>query len=486
MLRGIRNRILLYNLALVLLISGGLMVYLAMGNVTIEGLTRVILATVAIAVLLSTLLSLYLAATIVGPIQRLTEVVDRMAQGDESARMLATRRDEVGRLIAGVNIMMDGSARRMAELGEDRRRLATVLDHMADGVIFMGGDRSTDGRVELINPAATRLLEIPQTQALGRSFAQVVRDYRLIDMWRQSRAEERPLTKSIESFGDDRFLRVSITPVPQVRVMRGEQPAYLVILQDLTQVRRLETTRRDFVSNISHELRTPLASLRALADTLRDGALDDPPAAIRFLDRIDTEVDSLNQMVQELLELSRIESGRVPFRMQPTDLRWVLGTVVERLAAQAERMQVALLLDLSPDLPMIHADGDRLSQVVTNLVHNAIKFTPAGGRVQVRAAFADPSQLAERLPPDASIQGQAGVLVQVLDTGVGIPSGDLTRIFERFFKADRARSSRGTGLGLAIAKHVVQAHRGQIWATSVLGTGSTFSFVIPTPILTPD
>ncbi len=264
---------------------------------------------------------------------------------------------------------------------------------------------------------------------------------------------------------------------------KGPRSAFLVILQDLTQVRRLETARRDFVSNISHELRTPLASLRALTDTLRDGALDDPPAAVRFLNRMDVEVDALNQMVQELLELSRIESGRVPFRMQPTDIGSVVKIAVDRLTAQAERMQVALRLDLAQNLPPVQADGDRLSQVVTNLVHNAIKFTPVGGRVQVRVAVADPARLVKGMGGQAQWKEwerwQGGVMVEVSDTGVGIPSEDLTRIFERFYKTDRARSSGGTGLGLAIAKHVVQAHSGAIWATSTLGEGSTFRFIVP-------
>jgi two-component system phosphate regulon sensor histidine kinase PhoR len=195
---------------------------------------------------------------------------------------------------------------------------------------------------------------------------------------------------------------------------------------------------------------------------LRDGALDDPPAAQRFLNRIETEVDALAQMVQELLELSRIESGQVPLRLRPTPVADVVLPPLERLSPQAERANLNMRVALPADLPPVLADAERARQVVTNLVHNAIKFTPAGGQVEIMAEVAG-----------------GEVIVSVRDTGVGIPAYDLSRIFERFYKADRARSSSGTGLGLAIAKHIVQAHAGRIWAESVEGQGSTFYFSLP-------
>jgi two-component system, OmpR family, phosphate regulon sensor histidine kinase PhoR len=243
----------------------------------------------------------------------------------------------------------------------------------------------------------------------------------------------------------------------------AERDACLVILQDLTRVRRLETVRRDFISNISHELRTPLASLKALVDTLRDGALEDPPAARRFLDHMDAQVDALTQMVQELLELARIESRQVPLRLARVAVADLLAEPVQMLQPQAERAGVRLKLEPGVELPFALADAERMRQVVTNLLHNAIKFTPAGGQVTV----------------SAQRQGDE-IVVAVRDTGVGIPDDDLPRIFERFYKADRARSSGGgTGLGLAIARHIVEAHGGRIWAESREGHGSTFFFTLP-------
>jgi len=399
------------------------------------------------------LLALLIAERTARPVRELTKIVQRMAQGDLHARLLPTTRDEVGTLTRAFNQMSDRLRGTITMLVEERGRLAAVLDNMADGAIITDGD----GNVRLINPAAVRILGADEETAMGRSFAEVARDHRIIDLWQQCREECEELIELVEVGHNRPFLQVVVTP------LRDAEPgANLVILQDLTQVRRLETVRRDFISNISHELRTPLASLKALADTLHDGALEDPPAARRFLDRMEVEVDALTQMVRELLELSRIESGQVGFEILPVPVVNVVRPPVERLRPQAERADLQLSIDLAPDLPPVLADAERMQQVVTNLVHNAIKFTPPGGEVAISATA-----------------NQDEVIISVRDTGVGIPADDLPRIFERFYKADRARSGGGTGLGLAIAKHIVLAHGGRIWAESVEARGSTFYVALP-------
>jgi two-component system phosphate regulon sensor histidine kinase PhoR len=236
----------------------------------------------------------------------------------------------------------------------------------------------------------------------------------------------------------------------------------LIVLQDLTRMRRLEMIRRDFVSNVSHELRTPLASLKALTETLQEGALEDPPAARRFLLRMEHEIDNLTQLVQELLELSRIESGKVPLKKTRVTPWELVSPAVERMMVQAERAGVHLSLDCPDSLPPVLADQSRMGQVLVNLVHNAIKFTSPGGEIVIQAQ-----------------QDQNMVVFTVRDTGAGIAPEALPRIFERFYKADRSRSSGGTGLGLSIAKNMVQAHGGRIWAESEVGKGSTFYFSLP-------
>jgi two-component system phosphate regulon sensor histidine kinase PhoR len=416
-------------------------------------LRQAVLSAALLAAFGAALLALFIAERTARPVRRLTEVVQRMTEGDLSARLLPITHDEVGTLTRAFNQMASRLQETITTLAEEQGRLTAVLDNMADGVLITDGD----GRVRLINPAAARLLGTDTEAALGRSFAQVARDHRLIALWQQCREQGKEQIEPVEVYRQGPFLQAVVTPLQD-----AEPKACLVILQDLTRVRRLETVRRDFISNISHELRTPLASLRALVDTLRDGALEDPPAAQRFLNRMETEVDALAQMVQELLELSRIESGQVPLRLIPTPVADVVLPPVERLRPQAERTGLSITIDLPSDLPPVLADEERIQQVVTNLVHNAIKFTPSRGEVAISAAASGDE-----------------VVVSVRDTGVGISADDLPRIFERFYKADQARRSGGTGLGLSIAKHIVQAHGGRIWADSAEGKGSIFHFSLP-------
>jgi len=334
-------------------------------------------------------------------------------------------------------------------------QLQSALDNMTDGVMIV----NRQGRVLLMNPACRRLLDIPASEP-GGSFAQVVRDYRIVELWQnlfQPPTEPSAAPASVEILRDHLTLLVSGARIP----FAGEDRA-LILIQDVSEARRIEAMRRDFISNVSHELRTPLASIKALVETLREGALEDPPAARHFLERIEIEVDTLTQMVQELLELARLESGRVILNLQTVNLAEVLVPAVDRLSPQAARAGLRILIDIPPDLPRVQMDPHLFQQVIANLVHNAIKFTPAGGEIRITArASADE------------------ITVAVSDTGVGIPKEDLPRIFERFYKADRSRASGGTGLGLAIAKHVVLSHGGRIWAESQEGRGSTFYFTIP-------
>jgi two-component system phosphate regulon sensor histidine kinase PhoR len=386
--------------------------------------------------------------------------MQRLAAGDYTARADLLAGGELSQLSRAVNRLAERNERQMRLRKRERDRLETVLHSTSDGVIML--DRR--GYVAQINPAAERLLRLSAAKAIHQSFVQIVRDYRVADVWQQcvQQGQEQIATVEVSS---GFFLRIHVTPL-----RKGAAGGFLVLLQDLSHLYRLEAVRRDFISNISHELRTPLASIKALVDTLRDGALTDPPAAEHFLGRMEIEVDSMTQMVQELLDLSRIESGQAPLRLFPAAVATLIEPAVERLRAQATRagltLTVVLPADLPADLPQVMVDADRIRQVVINLVHNAIKFTPAGGFITVTARAGREG-------------GRESVVVSVADTGMGIPAEDVARIFERFYKADRARSGGGTGLGLAIAKHTIQAHNGRLWVESTEGKGSTFSFTLP-------
>lgn len=338
---------------------------------------------------------------------------------------------------------------REAELDFERAKLAAVLERMTDGILIA----DPKGYVTYLNPAAELLFNSPG--ALGKTVTAIIRHHQLVEAWHKSLKTGEPQEESIEIPALRQFLQLIILP-------DNETGSSLLLVQNLTRVRRLEKVRRDFISNVSHELRTPLASLKALTETLRDGALNDPVAAPRFLERIEIEVDALTQMAQELLDLARVESGQVPIELSRVETGRLLASVADRMITQIDRAGLDLTVEHSADLPDIRANTTRLEQVLVNLIHNAIKFTPPGGQVVLSAR-----------------QDTGFVCFSVKDSGVGIPEDELERVFERFYKADRARSSGGTGLGLSIARHIVVAHGGTIWVESVEGHGSTFNFTIP-------
>ena len=421
----------------------------------VDQLQRAILTAAAIAAIAAIVLAVLLAGRITRSVRRLTLVADRIATGDLDARLYLTSSDDLGDLSKTFNYMADELRDRVNDLSDERSRLEAVLENMADGVVIT----DDKGMISLINPAASRLLRANDKQSIGRSFPEIAWHHELIELWQRACGGQKEEEAVIEIGLQDTFMRMIVSPLETT----GQQDC-LIILQDLTRIRRLETVRRDFLSNISHELRTPLASLKALVETLQDGALEDPPVARDFLEKADGEVDALTQMVEELLELTRIESGKVPLRLEKAAIHDVILPPVERLRPQSERHHLNLHLNLPDDLPPVLCDASRTQRVVSNLLHNAIKFTPDGGTISIKA----------RLQGDG-----AAVLFSVKDTGVGIQAAELPRIFERFYKADRARSSGGTGLGLAISRHLVQVQGGRIWAKSKEGKGSTFFFTLP-------
>ena len=421
---------------------------------TIQGVQRVLLGLALIGSVLAVALAIGIVNRTTKPLHDLIQAAEQLAKGKFNIRLIPASRDEIGALTRTFNEMAAQLQVDIAALEAERSRMAAVLGMMTDGVIIV----DPQNRIQLTNPAALSMFNITLPEVEGRSLIEAVRHHQVDELLDHCRQLNESQTTTIEIPARRLYLQATATPLGAALPDNT-----LLLFQNLTRLRRLETVRQDFISNISHELRTPLASLKALTETLQDSALDDPPATQRFLSRMETEVDALGQMVEELLELTRIESGRVPLKMSPTPPNELIDKAVERLNVQAERAGLTVEIDCPPDLPLVLADATRLEQVIVNLLHNAIKFTPEGGSIHLRAK-----------PQDDM------VVFAVQDNGVGIAADDLPRIFERFYKADRARSSGGTGLGLAISRHLVEAHGGEIWAESVEGQGSTFFFSIPT------
>ena len=399
----------------------------------------------ALAALFALVTTIVLARGIADPIARLT----RLAETSGERQVFAVEGpDEVEQLAAALRAM---SAAIRAERGvaeTERDKLAALVEELDDAIVIA----DAEDRVVLANAAADRMLGIGALA--GHRLIEALRDHEVLDAVARAR-EGAQATATVDRVEPRRFVRVLARPLEGGRL--------LLVLQDLTALRRLETVRSDFVANVSHELRTPLASLKAMAETLEEGALDDPPAARDFVGRMHREIDGLTQLVNELLTLTRIESGEEQLHLTAAAPHQLASLAVRRMAALAARAGVALRSEVGAALPAVRADSERIAQVFANLIHNAVKFTPTSGLVRVRAALAT-----------------GAVAFAVEDTGAGIASDEMDRVFERFYKGDPARAGGGTGLGLAIAKHIIQAHGGTLTVASEgPGRGATFTFSLP-------
>ncbi|MFP3897924.1 MAG: ATP-binding protein [Dehalococcoidia bacterium] len=422
----------------------------------VEGLVHSVTVSIVLAMGIGVLVIILAAWAIsrvtTRPIRKLTLAAREIASGNLAQSIGVEARDEVGELAQAFNEMSLQLKERIETISGDRTRLAAILENMADGVIMT----DVEGNVWLVNDAARKLFNIEHEG--GKTLIEVVRDHEMDEVLRLCLKTAKAETVQYESGTTRRYVRAIAIPI-----VREEVSGALLLIQDLTELKGLQTTRRELIGNISHEFRTPLAAIKAMVETLLDGAVEDRETVRDFLKRIDDEVERLTQIVAELTELSRIETGKAELILEPVDLNLLVEDAVSQLSPQADRQQLIVEKQLAADLPVVQADKARTRQVIVNIFHNAIKFTDAGGRIAI----------ATRAQGDS-------VMVVVSDTGVGIPDTDLPHVFERFYKGDRARSGgAGTGMGLAIARHVVEAHGGVIWVQSEEGRGSTFSFSLP-------
>jgi two-component system phosphate regulon sensor histidine kinase PhoR len=412
-----------------------------------------IIIAMAIASMLVIIAAWLIARMTTQPIRELTRASREIATGEFGHWIRVSTKDESAQLSHAFNEMSSNLKSMVDTISEDRAKLMSILDNMADGVILT----DPEGNVVLTNRMVRSLFSIKDVSTEVKPLIEIIREHELNDTLKASLETGHEQVTQFESSTSNRYLRAIALPVDQDKA-RGA----LVLIQDLTELRSLQTMRRELVGNISHELRTPLAGIKAMVETLQDGAIDDRGTANDFLSRVEDEVDRLTQLVTELTELSRIETGRAELDIKPVNLNNLVETVITQLDPQAERQGLNIEKELATDLPAVPTDSERIRQVIANLVHNAIKFTDSGGRITIKTA----------------VEGES-VNVAISDTGIGIAAEDLPHVFERFYKVDKARTGQGTGMGLAIAKHIVEAHNGRIWVESETGRGSTFTFNLP-------
>jgi two-component system, OmpR family, phosphate regulon sensor histidine kinase PhoR len=449
----------------------------------LAGLNRIVWTGAGTTAVGAMLLALWLARRITSPLQELTKSSQRIAAGKFGHKVYAVGQDEVGSLARTFNYMSQQLALQFSQLEEDRQQLRTILSSMVEGVIAVDAEE----RVLFANDRAGQLLGYRPQSAVGRKLWEITRHPGLRDLVKRALEGPEDCEGEVTSEGP---VAKSLT-IQAARLPGNPIRGVLLVLHDTSELRRLERLRQEFVANVSHELKTPLSVIKACVETLLDGAMEDPQHRRAFMEQIAGQADRLHLLILDLLSLARIESSSEVYEYEPVSVEPLVTRCLERHHARAESKNQRLEAEppsicecgktgnIQPDdaepsdsrlLPsttapvLAWADEDAFSQILDNLVDNALKYTPAGGRVCVRWRSED---------------GQ--VFLEVEDTGIGIPEADLPRIFERFYRVDKARSREmgGTGLGLSIVKHLVQAMKGSVNATSRVGGGTTFSVRLP-------
>lgn len=404
------------------------------------GARTIILWTVASAIIVTTVFAFFLSTRITAPLRAMRDAVNKTGEGQFDLRLETKTRDEIGELAASFNAMSSQLSKYVNALDRERLQLASILRSMADGVITL--DRHAN--VIVTNPQASPLLQDGQPHEVVLSLYEEVM--------------EGTSEKTIEVKQDDRYYTLTVTPL----VGEDDFEGAVVVIRDTSESHRLDKMRTDFVANISHELRTPLVTLQGYSEAIIDGITESDEATKEFASIIYDESLRLARLVNDLLDLARIESGKETMHFTSFDIGDFLPRVMRKFNQMASEKEIRLQTDVPHRL--IEADGDRLEQVFTNLVGNAIAHTDSG-EIRIEAT-----------------EEADGLRIQLTDTGHGIPKEDLPFVFERFYKADKARTSgskTGTGIGLAIVKNVVDAHHGKVSVSSTLGVGTTFEIYLP-------
>lgn len=427
---------------------------------SISNLTMVLIIGLVILFVIAGLASYRIALGLTKPLERITEVAKRIKNMDYRARVDGIKHDEIGELGHAINAMAESLQIQMTRIKQNENHLQSVLSNMINGIVMM----DATGEILLMNTRAEEIIGIPTRKLVGKQYGDIKQQYELLQLISEVFATKQFIHDEITFYyPEERLLELNLVPIYQSN--STEFGGVLLVLQDVSAIRRLEQMRSEFVANVSHELKTPIASVKGFAETLLAGAVKDEETTRSFLQIIYDESERLNRLIGDILELSKIESRRSPLMLSPVELSHFMDHTIKLLEGNAKRKNITVLQSVPQEL-YLEVDEDRLRQIVMNVLSNAISYTPEGGSISV-----DIKELSEEQ-----------IRISITDTGIGIPEKDIPRIFERFYRVDKARSrgSGGTGLGLSIVKHLVELHRGAITVQSVAGKGTTFTIDLPT------
>lgn len=450
---GLQNKIFFIFVIIVGSAFSALYVYLRMSSPLTKSFNFYFLFLFCIVVLAGYIASFFISK----PVKEISAIAQDIANKNLSRRMLVKSEDEIGALARSFNYIMDEMKGRIDEVIESKTLLETVFFSMFDGVMVV----DAKGKILLMNQSLKNFLKIEDDPA-GKLPVEVIRNADVQRMVEEILNSTRNFIVKEISFEveEEKIFLIHATPVRR----EGKTYGAVLVFHDITELRRLEKIRQDFVANASHELRTPVTNIKGYAETLLEGAMEDRENAQRFLKVLLTEANRLTALINDLLDLTKIETGDLKLNLRPVDLKEVAEKVIFQLKRQAEEKSVEINMEISEGLSKVKADEKKMGQILANLIDNAIKYNRIGGKVRITAKETDDF-----------------VRVEISDTGIGIPEKDLPRIFERFYRVDKVRSRElgGTGLGLSIVKHLVHKQGGEIDVESKEGAGSTFSFTIP-------
>ena len=433
-------------------------------NTAIGNLRQIVLFASVAGLILAILFSIFSTKIITKPIEKLAQMTQSLAAGKIDSRVPIDSKNELGQLSRNFNLMADRVQEQIDKISEEHRRLETILTDMGEGVLLVNGAFE----ITYANPMAISMLSLPDVY-VGKALIEINRIPELHTLLQAAEQTETVAFAEIR-LGNLTEPEAEVTVVP---VSTGEE--YVIVIHDVTKERQLERIRADFVANVSHELRTPLTTIQGYAETLLNEDTPRSKTSEQFIVKILNHSSRLSRLISELLELSRLESGDVELKRTRCHLNTFHAPILEVFEPILEESELVLKWEVPGELPAVSVDQQLFMQVLANLIDNAIKYTPDGGRITVSGEVRT-SEAFE----GTNITSEE-IIVHVQDTGIGIPMESQPRVFERFYRVDkgRAREMGGTGLGLAIAKHIVLRHNGRIWLESTLGEGSVFHVAIP-------
>ncbi|MEH7307659.1 ATP-binding protein [Neobacillus drentensis] len=416
--------------------------------------TKFILLVAGVAIILTTIFAFFLSTRITAPLRKMKEAAFEVARGKFDTKVPILTHDEIGELATAFNQMGRQLKFNMSALSQEKEQLSSILSSMADGVITF----NRDGTILITNPPADRFLQYWYYEMEGYSPDSEAIPPEVMDLFQQAVDTEAEQVGEISFQG--RHWVMLVSPLYSNQFIRGA----VAVLRDMTEERQLEKMRKDFIANVSHELRTPISMLQGYSEAIVDDIAESQEEKKEMAKVIYDESLRMGRLVNELLDLARMEAGHIQLTMEEMDITAFINRIIHKFQGLAKDNEIQLYADIANGISSISFDPDRIEQVLTNLIDNAIRHTPKGGSVNLSVTSED-----------------KGIMIRVKDSGSGIPEEDLPFVFERFYKADKARTRgrAGTGLGLAIAKNIIDAHRGHISVQSKLGQGTTFSFLIP-------